>query len=521
MTNKIYNLDKTNIKDGVQCIKKLWFNFHEPIKIRDNAEFHKGDRFGSIVRKNYGDGLDLSDNFNLKDVVSKTEEALKSKDINVIYEGAFIFKNTLVRTDVLIKNKNGWDLLEAKATTNIEEKKGVLKKEYLLDISIQTFILKKSGVNLKNIKLIYINKEFIYNGDNKYTDLLSEEIMNDLVLLEEKKVPNYIKTLEPLINKKTTSPNIEMGPHCKKPYKCSYEKKCNALLPKTDIVPYTILPYVSKNKEITEYFKGKKNKDLQKVPEELLFKNFKGYAENYYKIIQEAHKKNKPWFSENLKNIFKDYTWPYYFMDFETVTQGVPIIKGTEPSYPLPFQWSVHRWDSIKEEIKLEEAKSFLDFEDQNIERNFIESLLNAIGSKGTVFAHSASTEISILEKLLKKDNLKNISDKITKLIVRVVDTKKIVRENFYSPLMNGSTSIKEVVKAIPGDIVYNKDDNMAGGADAMLAWFLYTDPKTSKEEKNELKKNLIEYCSKDTLAIYHLIKYLLDQKNINKKEFK
>ena len=81
MTNKIYNLDKTNIKDGVQCIKKLWFNFHEPIKIRDNAEFHKGDRFGSIVRKNYGDGLDLSDNFNLKDVVSKTEEALKSKDI--------------------------------------------------------------------------------------------------------------------------------------------------------------------------------------------------------------------------------------------------------------------------------------------------------------------------------------------------------------------------------------------------------------------------------------------------------
>jgi len=516
MTNKIYNLDKTNIKDGVQCIKKLWFNFHEPIKIRDNAEFHKGDRFGSIVRKNYGDGLDLSDNFNLKDAVSKTEEALKSKDINVIYEGAFIFKNTLVRTDVLIKNKNGWDLLEAKATTNIEEKKGVLKKEYLLDISIQTFILKKSGVNLKNIKLIYINKEFIYNGDNKYTDLISEEIMNDLVLLEEKKVPNYIKTLEPLINKKTTSPNIEMGPHCKKPHKCSYEKNCYALLPKTNITPYTILPYVSVDKKITEYFKDKKNKDLQKVPEELLFKNRKGYAENFYKIIQEAHKENKPWFSDNLKNIFKDYTWPYYFMDFETVIQGVPIIKGTEPSYPLPFQWSVHRWDSIKEEIKLEEAKSFLDFEDQNIERNFIESLLNAIGSKGTVFAHSASTEISVLEKLLKKNKLKDLSDKIIKLINRVIDTKKIVTENFYSPLMNGSSSIKEIVKSIPGDIDYNKDDSMAGGADAMLAWFLYTDPKTTKEEKNELKKNLIEYCSKDTLAIYHLIKYLLDQKNIN-----
>ena len=510
MTNKIYNLDKTNIKDGVQCIKKLWFNFHEPIKIRDNAEFHKGDRFGSIVRKNYGDGLDLSDNFNLKDVVSKTEEALKSKDINVIYEGAFIFKNTLVRTDVLIKNKNGWDLLEAKATTNIEEKKGVLKKEYLLDISIQTFILKKSGVNLKNIKLIYINKEFIYNGDNKYTDLISEEIMNDLVLLEEKKVPNYIKTLEPLINKKTTSPNIEMGPHCKKPYKCSYEKNCNTLLPKTDIVPYTILPYVSKNKEITEYFKGKKNKDLQKVPEELLFKNRKGYAENFYKIIQEAHKENKPWFSDNLKNIFKDYTWPYYFMDFETAMQGVPIIKGTEPNYQLPFQWSVHKWNAEDEDIKLDEAKFFLAFDDQDIERNFAESLLEAVGDKGTIFAHSASFEISLLERLLKKDNLKDLSDKITKLINRVVDTKKIVAENFYSPLMNGSYSIKEIVKSIPGDIVYDKNDEIAGGAEAQLAWFLYTDPNTSNNDKDEIRKNLLEYCSKDTLAIYYLIKYLM-----------
>ena len=129
---------------------------------------------------------------------------------------------------------------------------------------------------------------------------------------------------------------------------------------------------------------------------------------------------------------------PYYFIDFETAIQGVPIIKGTEPNYQLPFQWSVHKWDSIKEEIELKEAKSFLDFEDQNIERNFIESLLDAIGSKGTIFAHSASTEISTLQRLLKKDNLKNLSDKITKLIDRVVDTKKIVTENFYSPLMNG-----------------------------------------------------------------------------------
>ena len=62
-------------------------------------------------------------------------------------------------------------------------------------------------------------------------------------------------------------------------------------------------------------------------------------------------------------------------MDFETVNQGVPIIKGTQPYYPLPFQWSVHKWDSIGKKIKLNDGESFLDFKDQDIERKFVENL--------------------------------------------------------------------------------------------------------------------------------------------------
>ena len=248
MTNKIYNLDKTNIKDGVQCSKKLWFNFHEPIKKKDNAEFHKGDRFGSVVRKNYGKGLDLSENTNIKEVVSKTSEALKSENINAIYEGAFIFEKTLVRTDVLLKNKDGWDLLEAKATSKIEERKGVYKSEYLLDVAIQSFILKKCGVNLKNIKLIYLNKDFIYNGNKEYDNLTIEETVTDEIQLKINEVPDYIRALELLISKNSISPNVEMGDHCKKPHKCDYENDCKAILPKTNTTPYTILPYVSLDK---------------------------------------------------------------------------------------------------------------------------------------------------------------------------------------------------------------------------------------------------------------------------------
>ena len=151
-----------------------------------------------------------------------------------------------------------------------------------------------------------------------------------------------------------------------------------------------------------------------------------------HKNIQEAHKTDKPWFSKNLKNVFKDFSFPFYFMDFETVAQGVPIIKGTKPYYHLPFQWSVHKLESIDKEIKLNDAESFLDFEGQDIERKFIESLLKAVGEHGTIFVHS-SFEKGVLDRLKDKDNCKDLADKIDKLISRLKDTLKIVRKNFYS----------------------------------------------------------------------------------------
>tara|TARA_B100001964_G_C13901877_1_gene451983 strand:- start:42 stop:650 length:609 start_codon:yes stop_codon:yes gene_type:complete len=202
-------------------------------------------------------------------------------------------------------------------------------------------------------------------------------------------------------------------------------------------------------------------------------------------------------------------------MDFETVGQVVPTIIGTTPYYPLPFQWSVHKWESKDKEI--DKGKYFLKFNDQDIEHQFIESLLKALGEKGTIFAHNAKgVEIKILEKLKEKDSCKDLSDKIDNLINRVKDSAIIAKHNFYSPLMNGEWGIKSIIKAIPGSSVsYDEKDNLAGGDEAQLAWFTYTNPKTSIEEKEKLKKLLLDYCSKDTLAVYHLVKYLI---NLSKK---
>ena len=76
--DKYYSLTKTLILSGIQCEKKLWFDKNDKIKVGPKAIFEAGNRFNDIVRKHYGEGLDLSDEFDHKIAINKTSEAIKS-----------------------------------------------------------------------------------------------------------------------------------------------------------------------------------------------------------------------------------------------------------------------------------------------------------------------------------------------------------------------------------------------------------------------------------------------------------
>ena len=510
MSIKTYKLTKSKITSGLQCKKKLWYDVHDPLK-SNKSTFERGERFNEIVRKHYtkiyGKELNLTGVWD--DLVNKTKRAINSKDINVIYEGTFQYLDTQVRTDVLIRKEKGWELLEAKSSTSV-------KKEHKKDISIQSFIvrecLKQIGYDLIGCKLIHINKNFILDEKKNYEKLIIENDISNSIIEEEIKIPEFIKEFLPLTEKSAACPKIKMGEHCKKPYGCDYQDRCKSELPKDNITSYTILPYVGK--KLNAYMDEKEITDLQKVPDNFTLKR-KGYRDDVYQIIKDAHKNNKDWINPEIKNLFNNFTFPFYFMDFETINQGVPIIKGTTPYEQVPFQWSVHKWEEIDKEI--DEGKSFLKFTDQDIERQFVETLLEAVGKKGTIFAHSAnSVEIDNLKKLKLKENCKDLADKIDNVIERTQDSLIISRMNFYSPLMNGDWGVKSLIKAIPDcPINYQELDNIDGGDGAQLAWFIYTNKKTTEKEKKVQEKNLIEYCAKDTLALYYLIKFLMEKSKV------
>jgi hypothetical protein len=197
-------------------------------------------------------------------------------------------------------------------------------------------------------------------------------------------------------------------------------------------------------------------------------------------------------------------------MDFETVQQGVPLMTHTKPYDALPFQWSVHRWDNPNHEIKIEDGDGFLEFLSPEMDREFLKKLLAAVGSDGTIFVHNASFEKSKLKYLIERESCQEFKPAVEALIARIIDTLDLVREDgYYSPKMNGSFSLKDIVKAIPTTVDYSSSEALTSGGDAQIVWFKYTDPATPEAEKVEWARRLTNYCAQDTFALYDLLRYL------------
>jgi hypothetical protein len=491
-TSKPYLLTKSRVMSGLQCPKKLWLDVHQPIK-QDLHIFYIGNRFGEFARVHYGPGVDLTGNLDALSAITQTKIALKNPKIKVIYEAAFLYNDTLVRVDAFIRRQDGWEMIEVKSSTK-------LKDEHIKDAAIQTYITEACGIKITKIQIAHINNKFVYQGNNNYDEFLVEVDITEKAKSLQLSVPDWIANLKPFAAPEASDPTVVMGDQCTKPHECPYQRRCSSLLTKPAEVPIDILPNV--NKDLIKEFAAKNIHDLRDIPVER-------FTNHRHLVIHQAHTKNSPWISPKTISEINALGWPRYFMDFETVQQGVPTLAGTKAYDALPFQWSVHRWDNPNQILDVNDGMGFLEFFSPDMDRQFLESLLDAVGIKGPVFVHNASFERSKLRALVQRPSCIDLADASEALITRIVDTLDIAREGFYAPQMMGSYSLKAIVKAISTSVDYSSEDGLSGGGDAQIAWFKCTESTTPSAEKLKWKKKLKKYCAQDTLAMYDFIRHL------------
>ncbi|MBA7662537.1 hypothetical protein ES703_70566 [subsurface metagenome] len=186
----------------------------------------------------------------------------------------------------------------------------------------------------------------------------------------------------------------------------------------------------------------------------------------------------------------------------ETVSPAIPRYANTRPYQTIPFQWSDH----ILYEGKTVEQQEYLCEQDKDPRNEFALTLLHALGSKGTIFTYT-TYEKGIISELA--ECFPEYRDQLIATLDRFKDLYLLIRKHFYHPGFHGSFSLKSVLPALVPDMNY-KTLAIQEGSQASFDYLRMLDPFILSGEKRRIKKDLLNYCGYDTLAMVKIREELL-----------
>lgn len=484
-------LSKSKLIAFRQCPRRLWLEVHrkELLVLSDSAQvsLQIGHQVGDLARRLYdpsSKGVLIDAQKDGYAMAFEQSQALLQSS-RPIFEAGFSIDGALSFADVLLPvgrgSRRGWRMVEVKSSSSV-------KDYHLDDIAIQAYIARGAGVNLKQVALATIDTTWVYPGDNAYEGLFSETDVTEHTLASAQDVQSWVADAHKVVDRRTM-PRSTTGKQCNDPYPCGFQAHCQELEPQAEY-PVRWLPRPGPKLSATLDEQG--IIDLRDVPDGLL------------NPLQTRVKQSTLWgkrFFDAKAAIaaLAGYTFPAYFLDFETVQLAVPVWKGTRPYQQIPFQFSVHR---LSQHNTLTHD-GFLDLSGKDPSRSFARALIEQCGSKGPVFVYNRGFESGRIKELAER--FPTFRKDLLAINERLVDLLPIARDHFYHPSQEGSWSIKKVLPVIAPDLSYESLEGVKDGGMAMDAYKEAIHPDTTPARKAQIQEQLIRYCELDTFAMVRL----------------
>ncbi|OAQ20650.1 DUF2779 domain-containing protein [Thermosulfurimonas dismutans] len=482
-------LSKSRIMSYLQCPKRLWLEVHKPELKEENKDELKlcifwGNKLNEIARTRYPGGILIEYSQNLSHTLEKTKQLINENIHSAFFEPAFAHQGLLVRVDILKRLRNKYELIEVKSAKKI-------KDYYLDDCAIQWFTLQNSGIPVTKVKVAYINENFEYRGDGNYGDLLITEDVTEKCRPKIQKIPQWIDDAYRII----ASPeeiNQFPGSHCNSPVKCPFQSYCKNL--HGIEFPIWNLPRITNNQHYESFLK-KGVYDIRHITEaEACLLSEK------QKLVWECTVRNKEYFDPTLREKLRSYTYPRFYLDFETVSFVVPVWERTRPYQHIPFQYSCH----IETAPGVLEHREYVDLSGNDPRREFVESLITLFkGTQGPIFVYW-NFEGRILSQLAQ--DFPEYREDLESIKARLVDLCKLLNDHYYHPDMKGSWSLKSVAPVVIPGFSY-EDLEISHGSMATHAYLQAYYGMIPQEEIPKLERELKRYCGLDTQALYELVR--------------
>ena len=483
--NRSHFLSKSRFIQGMQCHKALWLQTHFPnlqdkVSASQQAVFDAGTDVGILAQNLFPGGVEIPfEGLSVPDQLAMTQAEI-NKGTRTIYEAAFSFDNVFCKVDILHKSRNGWELYEVKGSTEAKE-------VYLNDIAVQYYIAAGAGITVKKASLVHIDKNYVRNGDIDVQGLFAIQNVTKTILERQTAVTKELKAMRAMLKKEV--PAIDIGSHCSDPYPCSFHGHCWSHIPSPSVFDFAD---IGKPDGFALYKQGIiKMDDVQR--------DVLGWRQQL-QYDGTLHKKNVV--DKKAIQAFIDSLWyPLAFMDFETTFMTpVPLFDGTRPFQSVPFQYSLHWLKSPKGKLNHCE---FIGAVKGDPQKQFLTTLLDSIPENACVLTWNKAFEGKVLRSLAER--FPKYRKRIQSVLDNMVDLMAPFRsKQIYHWQFDGSYSIKSVLPALVPELTY-ESLNISDGGTAAESW-LRMRASTDLEEQEQIKRDLLEYCHLDTLAMLKIV---------------
>jgi len=102
-----------------------------------------------------------------------------------------------------------------------------------------------------------------------------------------------------------------------------------------------------------------------------------------------------------------------------------------------------------------------------------------------------------------------DLAPPLKSLADRLVDLLPLARRHYYHRDQRGRWSIKSVLQTIASELAYHALDVQSGTA-AQASYLKAIDSGATVERKDELRRGLLAYCERDTLAMKVILEKLV-----------
>lgn len=450
-----------------------------------------------------------------------TAKIIASKKFNVYYQPYFCYQNYVTKCDLLFdRGKNGFDLYEIKAVNQINTKKR--KKDFNNDLLYQCWILDKLGYRIRNVYILHLNHEYSLqdkldvNQLFKVDDSFSEEVIAQIKINKETKIidqlmikawtylqNDFITMQTKLLDQECQEENLTYCTHIIKKVKSKYN--------------WLQLYRLQRGLKAKFYLKNfGKEIDLENID----FSKFTLSERQLRSIKVIQGLENVVQSKDKVHAQLKQYQFPIYFYDFETINTAIPRFKDTKPWMQIPFQYSIHIL--TKTDNTLQHCE-YLSQTRNDPRQDFIKSFLRDMQKygPGSYVVYNVAFERMILKSLLASVHLTNQEKiMIENLITKTLDLMDFFKEfNIYHKNFYGSLSIKKTLPALISDFENSyRKLKIQKGDQASAYYFNYLHDLIDETTWIENAQHLLQYCKLDSLAMVKIYQKINTMVNHNDK---